>query len=289
MKLPSAFEAAGWCRRPGAILRAAGRLALMAVLVALPIRAAQARDLYQSTIVEDADNGSGFHLLKSGSKVKIKPSTKAGEGGFVLQLLLKHVDCPDILNFKAKPGLCGTADAPVASPVRNHVLELSVRAAGTELLGGAGNPTGAGVLFRLEKGKAIFQKTGKNKVDGSIFGALATAIFNQPLGIGLIRVHTAGSNVAECATAPLLPGNGCTDGDIYAMSGITVGSDAGLSCSADAECGKTQICDAGLCAPEPCTVDADCDEGGGVGSFQCGDGGTCCDPAIDATCAAQVP
>jgi hypothetical protein len=114
-----------------------------------------------------------------------------------------------------------------------------------------------------------------------------TIIFNQPLGIGIIKLRTPGTNPADCDTAP--PGPGCLDGLPYALAGITVGSDPDLVCVTDTDCAVTATCESGICTLEPCTIDADCNEGGGVGSGECGTNGTCCDPGIDVTCAGQVP
>lgn len=252
---------------------------------------AHARDKYQSTIVEESNNTTPFKLLKPG-KIKIFPSTKPGDGGIVFQLLLKKVDCPTIGNDKNKEGKCGVKGAPPESPVNDHIVEIGVRALGNDVPA-PGNPllvAAAGIPFRLEKGKAVFQATGKNKIGGAAFGALSGLIFDQPLGIGLIKLRTAGSNPADCGTAPLLEGNGCNDGDVYAVAGITVGNDPGLTCGTSAECGATAICTGGHCQAEECVVDSDCDEGGAIGGTgQCGSNGTCCDPTIDVSCPGQVP
>jgi hypothetical protein len=256
------------------------------------VSVAHAKDKYQASIVGEPSNATPYTLLKPGSKIKISPSTKPGDGGIVFQLLLKNVDCPTIGNDKNKPGKCGVKDAPPESPVNNHILEIGVRALGNDVPA-PGNPllvAAAGIPFRLEKGKAVFQATGKNKIGGAAFGALSSLIFDQPMGIGLIKLRTPGSNLADCGTAPLLEGNGCNDGDVYAVAGITVGNDPGLTCGSSAECGATAVCTGGKCTPEACTVDADCNEGGGSGGTgQCGSNGTCCDPTIDVSCPGQVP
>jgi hypothetical protein len=245
----------------------------------LPTAAAQAGDKYQSTVVETASNPSDFHLTKHG-KISFKPSTKPGDGGIVTQLNLKGIDCPPPGpgNDGGTTGKCGVA----GSPVVNHVLSVGVNFAGADL------DEVAGVKYRIEKGAVAFQATGKNKIGGATFGALVSLIFNQPLGIGVLKLRTPGSDPSDCDTVPLASGNGCTDGDLYAVAGIVAGSDPGVSCTSDAQCGVTATCESGICTPEPCTVDADCDEGGGTGSGQCGSNGSCCDPSIDPTCAGQV-
>lgn len=253
-------------------------LALLPAAVGLLLTVpALAADKYQATIVEDGTNTTDFSFTKGGSKVSIKPSTKPGDGGIVTQLNAKFIDCPAIGNDKGKAGKCGES----GSAICDHVMNLGVRSVGLDLA------NVAGMRYCIEKGKVFFPSTGKNKVGGTGFGALITLIFNQPLGIGLIKLQTPGSDPNSCLTAPA-PAT-CTDGDVYGMAGIVVGSDSGVTCSTDADCPDTAICQASVCAPEPCAVDADCDEGGGVGTGECGSGGTCCDPSLDPTCAGQVP
>jgi hypothetical protein len=237
----------------------------------------QAGDKYQSTIVEDSANATAFSFTQGGSKVSIKPSTKAGDGAIVTQLNAKFIDCPPN-NDGGTPGKCGVKDNAIC----DHVMNLGVRSTGLDL------PNIAGIRYCIEKGKTFFPSTGKNKVGGTVLGALVTLIFDQPLGIGLVKLQTPGSIPASCATAPA-PAT-CVDGDIYGVAGIVVGNDSGVMCTGHGDCPDTAICSAGLCAPEPCTIDADCDEGGGgPGTMQCGSNGDCCDPGLDPTCAGQVP
>ena len=120
---------------------------------------------------------------------------------------------------------------------------------------------------------------------------MVTTMFDKPMGIGQIKLHQTGSAPLECDSVPLLPGNGCTDGAVYAMTGINVGTDSTLTCADNTECGIAQICDGGICVPEPCTVDADCDQDGtgNGGSGECGPGNECCDPDITPGCAAYIP
>jgi hypothetical protein len=244
---------------------------------------AQAKDKYGATIVENIANPTNFHFAQSGSKVQIKPSDKAGDGGVVTQLNLKFVDCPapGPGNDGGAAGKCGVKDTPVT----DHVLDLSVN------FGGADFDSIIGIKYSIEKGKGAFQATGKNKITGTAFGAFVTVVFNQPLGIGLIKLREAGTDPTDCDTIPLLPGNGCTDGGMYGLAGIVVGSDSGVTCATSQDCPLTAICTASVCANEPCTLDADCDQNGtgNGGTGQCGSNGNCCDPAFDPTCAAQVP
>lgn len=258
------------------ITRLVGFVLLPAAFGMLLTAPVQAGDKYQSTIVEEDPNGTGFSFTQGGSKVSFKPSTKAGDGGVVTQLNAKFIDCPPN-NDGGAAGKCGVKDAEIC----NHVLNLSVHAVGLDI------PNAAGIRYCIEKGKTFFPSTGKNKTGGGELGAVVTLIYNQPLGFGLIKLQTPGSDPSSCATAPA-PAT-CTDGDVYGFAGIVVGSDSGVTCMADGDCPDTATCEAGVCTAEPCAVDADCDEGGGVGTGECGDNGTCCDPAFDPTCAGQVP
>jgi len=249
----------------------------VAALVLLPVRTAQAGYQYQSTIVaETTQNGNttDFKLTKPGSsKVVIKPSSKSGDGGTVIQMVLTGVDCPAEGNDGAKTGKCGNA----GSPVMDHVLELGVRALGIEFPGGGVSPSAVGILFKIAKGTAVFEATGKNILPGKVFGPSTTSVFNSPLGIGLLRLHTPGSVTSDCATAP--PGPGCTDGVVYAYTGIVVGSDSSLSCSGDTSCSVTQTCQSGACVTQSCSSAAQCRSG------HCDNTGKCCDPNLTpATC-----
>lgn len=239
-----------------------------------------AADKYQSSVIGAYAGTTTFTFTKQKSKIKIQPRDKAGDGGVRLQLNLKFVDCPSIGNDKDKAGKCGVK----GSPVHNHVLEFSVNALGVDLEGVAGLP------YYIEKGKGRFEATGKNKIYGSDLGSFISLIFGQPLGIGQLKLRTPGSNPSECDTIPLGPPgtNGCTDGDVYALTGINVGSDPDLTCSVDTDCSSTAICSGSVCISESCVIDADCDEGGGSGTGECGSDGFCCDPGLDPTCAGQV-
>ena len=280
-------------------------IGLAAAAGLLTVGPARAGDIYLSTVVELSPQSTNFHLTKHG-KIKILPSVLAGSGGLTTQLVLTGVDCPPPGpgNDGGAAGKCGVK----GSPVPNHVLALSANSFGLDI------NNVVGIKYKLEQGKAAFQATGKNVIGGAAFGPIVSAIFNQPLGIGFLKLHEAGSVPSDCDKIPLpiktckggtnagagcnvngdcnsnvCSPNGCTDGGIYAEAGIVAGSDPGVTCSGNADCAVTQVCTASHCTAETCTVDADCDQGGGVGSHQCGSNGQCCDPTIDPTCAGQVP
>jgi len=164
---------------------------------------------------------------------------------------------------------------------------------------GADLPDVVGIPFYLEKGKSRFVETGKNKQGAAGFGAIISVLFQRPLGIGYVKIKTDGSDQANpttgCDVIPLPPGNTCTDGDLWAFAGVRLGEDSDITCADTNECDNggaapTLICVGNLCQPEPCTIDADCDQNGSGsgGTGECGSDGFCCDPAQDGTCAGQV-
>ena len=261
------------------------RFAWKAAVVAGALIASQALaggTKYQSNVVDlGSSNATNFHLLKAG-KLAFKSSTAVGSGGLVTQLVLSNVDCPmdPQGNDAGVAGKCG----PKLDPIVDHVVELGISFAGLDLDGVAG------IKYQLKQGKAAFEFSGKNSMPGNALGATITLVYNQPLGIGIVRLRTPGSDPAACDTTPLLPGNHCTNGTPYAIAGVVVGSDSSVNCTTDTQCSKTAICTAGHCTTETCSVDSDCNQGGGVGGTgQCGSDGNCCDPALDPTCAGQVP
>jgi len=181
----------------------------------------QAGDQYQATIVADDTNSTDFKIAKPGSKVVIKPSTKPADGGVVLQLLLKSVDCPNVGNDGGKANSCGSKGAAADALTRKHVLNLGARALGLD------TPDVAGLTYRLEKGAAVFEASGKNTVSANqAFGALASAIVGHSLGVGLVKLQERGSDpdnaTTGCSVVPLPVGNSCTDGGVYGMTGIAV-------------------------------------------------------------------
>lgn len=247
---------------------------------------------YSSSIVENSFpiNPTNFSFTAEKSKVAVKPSGKNGDGGIVTQLNMKFVDCAaDPQGNDGGAGTCG----PKGTQMPEGVMQLDVIALGADLPGVAGIP------FYLEKGKSRFVATGKNKQGGAAFGATITVLFQQPLGIGAIKIRTAGSDMTNpttgCGIIPLPPLNTCTDGALWAFAGVRVGEDQDLSCTTTIECDNggaapTLICQAGACVPEPCTMDGDCDQNGSGsgGSGECGSDGFCCDPDQDLTCAGQM-
>ena len=86
------------------------RIALLAPAVATALLAGSAlgADKYQSTVVEASPNVTGFSLAAPGSKVFIKPSSHAGDGGVQIKLGLKNIDCPPN-NDQGAAGRCGVA------------------------------------------------------------------------------------------------------------------------------------------------------------------------------------
>lgn len=245
-------------------------------------------DKYQSTVVESSPNVTGFSIAGPGSKVLIKPSSNAGRGGVQIKLGLKNVDCPPN-NDQGIPGRCGVS----GNPITNHVLDISVNVAGTDFSGIAG------AEYQLERGRAVFMATGKNSIGGDAFGALTSIIFGEPLGVGQLKMRLPGSECDpagtfvdvdsdglcdRCEVVPLAPGNTCLDGPAYALTGVVFGTDPGLVCTTNLDCGVSAECIGGFCIPEACTGDNDCDQAGGDGtgggSGQCAGPpqNTCCDP-----------
>jgi len=78
-------------------------VAAVSVATVCAARLAWAGDMYSVTIVPEPGTTSPFAIGKvskgvftvgsNGSKIVIKPSTKAGDGGMTIQLTLKNVDC----------------------------------------------------------------------------------------------------------------------------------------------------------------------------------------------------
>src|SRR5438105_4445898 len=69
-----------------------------------------AGDQFQSTVINVSPNSTIFVLTKHG-KVKILPSTAAGSGGIVTQLVLSNVDCPPN-NDAGVTAKCGVKGSP---------------------------------------------------------------------------------------------------------------------------------------------------------------------------------
>jgi hypothetical protein len=194
--------------------------------------------------------------------VVIKPSTKKGDGGSTVQLVLKKVTC---------------GGSPCTAS--NHVLELGARAVGNDIPGSLpGIVAAAGIPYNLASGTAAFVGSGKNSIGlGKSFGILASQVFTRSLGIGLIKLHTTAGNVADCATAPISAANAhCIDGDVYAVAGFPVPLDPTFTCSSDAQCILSSVCTIppGICSSESCAEDADCRPGAACNI----NAGTCCIP-----------
>ncbi len=221
---------------------------LVAAGVALPLATAHAADKYSCTLVQEVNppNTSDFALLKPGNQITIAPVKPKvvplpSAPGLVTQLILKNVDCPAEGNDSGKAGKCGIAldptkckaagspqpcctglgTGPTCSKV-DAVLAMSVHFAGADIFNVAGVP------IEFSKGQAVFQATEKNKIDGSVFGALVTAILGQPMGFHVLTIKTEGSDPTNlttgCGVVPLPMVNTCLDGIPFAFTGITVGA-----------------------------------------------------------------
>lgn len=243
-------------------VRRVGLVAAVALLAPLA-PAARAADVYQTTIVQEDTPASphDFVLTKPGNKIKIvsaKPKTGLipSYPGMTLQLILKNVDCVLEGNDLGKAGKCGVAahnPAP-AAPVP-AVLGLSVHTLGQDIFNVIGIP------ITFTKGVALFSN-GKNKIDGTVFGSLISAVYGRTMGFHSPTVRVPGSAPSDCVqdnadcigsmdphacctgagagtcdgTAPIapLPGaqilpnppfgvDGCLDGAIIGVGGILVG------------------------------------------------------------------
>ena len=193
----------------------------MAAIAGIPRGPVHAGDVYQATIVADDTNSTSFTIAKPGSKVVVKPSSKAGDGGAVVQLVLKNVDCPSVGNDAGKANKCGSKGAGADALTRKHVLNIGARALGLDI------PDVAGLTYRLEKGTAVFEATGKNTISAAqAFGALAGPIAGHALGVGLVKLQERGSDpdnpTTGCSVVPLPVGNTCIDGGVYGFAGIKV-------------------------------------------------------------------
>jgi hypothetical protein len=241
-----------------------------AAALSLPVRAAHAAG-YTSQIIEDDQNPTNIDMegcthspligsqtvnvipCKPSSKVVVAATKAKGSGGISITLVMKKVTC---------------GGSPCNAT--NHVLELDLRAVGSNIpcIGPTDCATAlpfeaaAGIPFNLTGGVAGFPGAGgKPKIGaGALFGALSSQIFTRSIGIGLLRLHKAGSNPADCTSVPLVSGNGCIDGDIYALAGFAVPVDSQFACTTDTNCPAQDSCvlPPGACQPTPCTSNADC-------------------------------
>jgi hypothetical protein len=232
-------------------------LMLAGAVVWLPLRGAHAAG-YQCDITNDTAPAKTATNTVGKGQIKIAPSKKKGDGGATIQLNVKGVSCGTKCN--------------------NNVIDLGVRAIGTDV------PSAAGILFNVAGGKTVFAN-GKNKEPlGGLFGALASVVFGNSLGIGLISLREPASNPSDCSQVPLATGNHCTDGAIYAVAGFLVPVDPSLLCSTDTDCGTvnlTEACDqtTHLCMIQQCTDSSECRSG------MCNiNSGQCCQNGIGAGC-----
>jgi hypothetical protein len=263
---------------------------------------AQAGDQYNVTVVPEPATTSPFALGKvskgvftvqsNGSKVVIKPSTKNGDGGLTIQLILKNVDCATYSgvddptgNDKGKPAKCGLVGSRSVPdmPARDQVMSIGVNFAGQDL------PDVAGILFQIRNGVATFEATGKNKVGGAaLFGSLVTLSFGSPMGFGLIKFHDAYrvcTSRVSCLTSSQCPtGQDCIGGACVPL---------GAACTADSDCPTGRGCFKGSCvAGVLCSTNSDCTAPetcvNGVCAGQKADAsGTRCN--LDVDCAASTP
>jgi hypothetical protein len=244
-------------------------VAVVAVALTFVPAATTAGDKYDLTLVPEPGTSSPFALGKvvkgefvvqsNGSKVVIKPSTKAGDGGVVIQLVLKNVDCATYQgvddptgNNNGKPGKCGLAKkgkTTPAMPAHHHVLAASVNFMGGDLT------DVAGILYQVENGVATFEASGKNKIGGAaLFGSLVKLVFNTPMGFGLFELHDAyrvcTTRWACLSAADCDSGQSCIGGACVTL---------GAACSPDTACPPEQTCYEGHCiAGVLCTSSTDC-------------------------------
>jgi hypothetical protein len=183
---------------------------------------AYAGDQYQCTIVgEDTNNTTGFTIAKPGSKLIIKPSTNPADNGVLIQLVLKNVDCPTVGNDGGKANKCGSKGAADDAPTRKHVLSIGAHALGADF------PNVVATTYRLEKGVAIFEASGKNTISNNqMLGSAGAALQGHSLGIGIVTLRTPGTNEDDPATGCKVPHltdvNTCSDGQVYGVAGIGV-------------------------------------------------------------------
>lgn len=212
------------------------------VALLLSVSTAAALDKYSTTLHAVKDRVSGQVRLKTKLKVNMNASTTDGVGGMTIQIVGSGIDCApnnDVgSDYKCGPaGLVGNAD---------HALALNVE------FGGAVQAMPAiGLRFNSIKGKPVFPVTAKNKVDAAdtAFAGLVSFLYDQPLGLGFLKIHEPGSDPTDCGG--ILMGNpmGCLDGDVYAFEGLTGGVDCTAPCLGNALCWIAS--QAAHCADEP--------------------------------------
>jgi hypothetical protein len=272
------------------VIAAAGISAVFA------LRPAWAGDMYSVTVVPEPGTTSPFAIgtvskgvftaRSNGSKVVIKPSTKDSDGGLTIQLTLKNVDCASYSgvddptgNNKGTPAKCGVVGSKTvpAMPVRDHVMSMSVNYVGIDL------PDVAGILIRIQNGVATFEANGKNKIGGAaLFGSLVAAVFNNPLGFGVIRFQDAHRvctsrvgclDTGQCGSGETCAGGAClplgdpcsTSNDCLTGACFNEHCVAGVLCNSDGECTSPETCVNGVCSGQTavgsgvrCNLSSDC-------------------------------
>jgi hypothetical protein len=207
----------------------AAALGVGAALV-LSVGAADAANDKYSTVLNAVRNRvSGQVRLKTKLKVNLSASTSEGVGGMTIQIVGSGIDCSPN-NDDATDYKCGVDD--VRHP--NHALELNI-----EFGGEVQAMPAVGLLFSAEKGKPILDLAlGKNKINASdtAFGSLTSFLYNQPLGVGFLKIHAPGSDPGDCSGILMGDPMGCLDGDEYAFEGLTGGIDCSAPCAGNVAC-----------------------------------------------------
>lgn len=201
-------------------------------------------------------------------KLKIKggPSTKDGEGGAVFQIAGNaKLTCPP----NDEKGVCG----PKGSPVQ------AVSVSNWNVLGTI--PVEVIQRINIEKGKIVFDSTGKNKANAST-NASASVLYGTSISWGHSTLNNLGPDpdnpATGCEANPVIIGKTDCIGTEIAVAGFVWGTDASPSCTTTADCtaggSDTLICNAGNCEIQTCTDYSDCNSGSCNTTT-----GNCCDPA----------
>lgn len=257
--------------------------AVVGVAVALlSISAVHALDKYSTTMSAVLNRGVNDVKLKKKLLVKFSASTTDLVGGMTIQIVGSGIDCPPN-NDGGTDYKCGVD----GSPQPNHVLALNAEFGGTIQM------QTVGLTFSVEKGKPILDLAeGKNKINAidTAFGPFVTFIYNQPLGIGFLKIHEPGSDPTDCNNLLLGNPQGCLDGDAYAFEGLNGGYDCLTPCTLNFTCwiaSNASICSdvpgdaceaSAICHTQDCTLSTQCLRYAlGVGCDSITD--QCCDPA----------
>ena len=239
--------------------------------------AADAAGKVQSTFVRSAIPSGDIQFPEDRNgklKVKAGPSTKDGEGGYVTQIAGNaKLTCPP----NDEKGVCGPKGSPVtAVAVQNW-----------KVLGAI--PVEVTQRILVEKGKIVFESTGKNKANAST-NASASVLYGTSVSFGYATLNNLGPDpdnpVTGCDGTPTVIGKtDCIGGEI-AVAGFVWGTDNNPSCSTDAECtaggSPTLICNLGTgdCEIQTCTDYSDCNSGScNTTTNNCCDLATAVDPS----------